>query len=107
MADDFTSQKREYTGENGKFRAGNPGRPKGSKNKLQEDFFRDLASAWETHGIVALQQMLTEYPEKFVQTVAGLMPKDSTVEITQRSVMRMPEVAESSDEWKPSRNTTH
>jgi len=34
--------------------SGNPkGRPKGSRNKLSEDFFRDLCEAWQAMGKAA------------------------------------------------------
>ena len=38
-------------------------------------------------------------PVKFVQVVAGLMPKEFKAEIETRSVMRMPEPAAAVDEW--------
>ena len=35
--------------------SGNPkGRPRGSRNKLSEDFFRDLCDAWQAFGKPAL-----------------------------------------------------
>lgn len=81
------------------FGPGNPGRPKGSKNKLSEDFFRDLYSTWEESGIQALKITATTDPVKFVTIVAGLMPKEFKAEVEHRSVMRMPEPAKSIDEW--------
>jgi Family of unknown function (DUF5681) len=38
--------------------SGNPaGRPQGSRNKLSEDFFRDLYDAWQAFGKPALETM--------------------------------------------------
>ena len=87
--------------ERGRFLTGNNGggRPKGSRNKLQEDFFRDLYSTWETAGLDAIKIMAATDPVKFVQVVAGLMPKEFKAEIETRSVMRMPEPAAAVDEW--------
>jgi hypothetical protein len=34
-----------------------------------------------------------------VQVAAGLLPKKVEAEVTQRAVMRMPEVAETTEEW--------
>lgn len=81
------------------FQPGNPGRPKGSKNKLSEDFFRDLYATWEESGISALKATAQTEPVKFVQIVAGLMPKEFKAEIETRSVMRMPEPTAAVDEW--------
>ena len=60
--------------------SGNPaGRPKGSRNKLSEAFWHDLAGAWEKHGVAAIERMAQEEPWKFVQTVASVMPKQFEV----------------------------
>ena len=69
--------------ETGRFLPGNnggPGRPKGSRQKLADQFFHDLAEAWETSGKVALAEMLAERPHEFVKTVAGLQSKELTGE---------------------------
>ena len=57
--------------------SGNPaGRPKGSRNKLSEDFFRDLCDAWQAFGRPALETMAMLYPVEFVRLVASLLPKE-------------------------------
>jgi len=57
--------------------SGNPkGRPKGSRNKLSEDFFRDLCEAWQAFGKPALETMAMLYPVEFVRLVASLLPKE-------------------------------
>src|SRR5215468_2892278 len=57
--------------------SGNPkGRPKGSRNKLSEEFFRDLCDAWEAFGKPALETMAMLYPVEFVRLAASLMPKE-------------------------------
>lgn len=63
-------------------KSGNPaGRPKGARSKLQEDFLRDVQAAWEERGTVAIQGMISEKPHEFVKMVAGLMPKEATLNI--------------------------
>jgi hypothetical protein len=42
---------------------GGPGRPLGSRNKLSEDFLRDLHVAWTTHGSAVLDRIITDRPE--------------------------------------------
>ena len=57
--------------------SGNPaGRPKGSRNKLSEDFFRDLCDAWQVFGKPALETMAMLYPVEFVRLVASSLPKE-------------------------------
>src|SRR5262245_50301744 len=57
--------------------SGNPkGRPRGSRNKLSEEFFRDLCDAWQAFGKSALETMAILYPAEFVRLVASLLPKE-------------------------------
>lgn len=75
--------------------SGNPaGRPKGSKNKLQEDFLKDVLTAWETKGAKAIDDMIDDKPGDFVKMVAGLMPKEATLTINDHSEMTDDELAE-------------
>ena len=61
--------------------SGNPaGRPRGSRNKLAEDFLADAYQQWQQHGSKALETMATSEPAKFCQMVAGLLPKDSVLQ---------------------------
>ena len=57
--------------------SGNPkGRPKGSRNKLSEDFFRDLCDAWQAFGKPALMTAAWTHPVEFVRVVASLIPRE-------------------------------
>ena len=70
--------------------SGNPaGRPKGSRNKLSEDFFRDLCDAWQAFGKPALETMARLYPVEFVRLVASLMPKEPEATIAPVVMERM------------------
>ena len=70
--------------------SGNPrGRPQGSRNKLSEDFFRDLCDAWQAFGKPALETMAMLYPVEFVRLVASLMPKEPEATITPVVMERM------------------
>jgi 3-oxoacyl-(acyl-carrier-protein) synthase len=61
--------------------SGNPaGRPKGSRNKLSEDFLDDVCQLWQQHGREALKTMLTSEPAKFCQMIAGLLPKEMFIQ---------------------------
>lgn len=75
--------------------SGNPaGRPKGARSKLQEDFLRDVLAAWEERGPAAIDGMISEKPHEFVKMVAGLMPKEATLNIHDHSEMTDDELAE-------------
>jgi len=68
--------------------SGNPkGRPKGSRNELSEDFFRDLCEVWQAFGKPALETMAMLYPVEFVRLVASLMPKEPEATIAPVTVM--------------------
>lgn len=60
--------------------SGNPaGRPKGSRNKLSEDFLGDMYTTWGEGGIEAIRQTMRDKPAEYVKIVASLMPKEMTV----------------------------
>lgn len=84
------------TGRDTRFKPGNPGRPKGSKNKLQEDVIRDVCTVWEEGGIAALRTLAAEDPGKFVDAAIKLLPKDvnhtvqrSAAELTDEELARI------------------
>lgn len=62
------------------FEKGNPGRPKGSRNKLSEDFFEALSADFAEHGVSAIKRMRDEDPSGYVSTVSRLMPKELKIE---------------------------
>lgn len=75
---------------------GGPGRPKGSKNKLQEDVIRDICTVWDEGGIAALRTLAAEDPGKFVDAAIKLLPKDvnhtiqrSAAELTDEELARI------------------
>lgn len=69
------------------FKPGNPGRPKGARNKLGEAFIEDLLSAWESQGPAVIQTVIRDKPEAFLKVVASLMPKDLNVNMNQLDEM--------------------
>ena len=61
--------------------SGNPkGGPKGSRNKLSEEFFRDLCDVWQAFGKPALETMAMLYPVEFVRLAASLISKEPEAE---------------------------
>lgn len=60
--------------------SGNPGgRPKGSRNRLGEDFVAALYSDFHEHGIVAIAQVRADRPHEYLKVIASLLPKELKV----------------------------
>jgi hypothetical protein len=64
--------------------SGNPaGRPKGSRNKLSEDFVAALYDDFQDHGSAAIAACRAEKPDVYVRVIANLLPKDMTIKVQQ------------------------
>jgi len=61
--------------EDTQFKTGNPGRPKGSRNKLSEAFLQALADDFKEFGAEAIQATRISKPESYLGTIGRLMPK--------------------------------
>ena len=63
--------------------SGNPkGRPKGSRNKLSEEFLADVHASWQVWGRPALMTAAITDPVSYVRMVVSLMPRESEATIT-------------------------
>jgi hypothetical protein len=61
--------------------SGNPaGRPKGSRNKLSEQFFEELCADWQKGGAEAIAKTRQEQPAIYLRVVASLMPQQHKIE---------------------------
>ena len=58
------------------FKPGNPGRPKGSRNKLGEDFIQALYADFSEHGAAAIAVVRSEKPSDYVKVIASILPKE-------------------------------
>lgn len=58
-----------------RFRPGNPGRPKGSRNKLGEAFIQDLYADWQANGPEAIERVRRERPDVYLKVIASLLPQ--------------------------------
>ena len=62
--------------------SGNPaGRPKGSRDTINEAFLKDLAADWKGGGALALQKAREERPAEYCRMVASLQPKDQNLSV--------------------------
>lgn len=80
--------------------SGNPaGRPKGSRNKLEEDMLRDLCAAWQEHGAEVIMAVLADSPAEFLRICAGLLPKKIEADVD-KTVYVISDTPLSPSEWE-------
>ena len=62
--------------------SGNPGgMPEGARKRLQKKFLNDIIAKWEERGIEALDAVIEDRPDKFLELVAGLLPTEANVNV--------------------------
>jgi hypothetical protein len=97
MSDDTetTVQERSFGNEATRFKPGNPGRPKGARNKLGEAFIQALHDSFNEHGPKTIETVRTEKPDQYLKVIASLIPTEHRVTINdQFSEMTDDELAE-------------
>lgn len=57
------------------------GRPKGSRNKLGEEFLSQLHADFVEHGAKVIQTVRTEKPDVYLKVVASILPTQMEVKI--------------------------
>jgi hypothetical protein len=55
------------------------GRPKGSRNKLGEDFIQALQESFNQHGAATIETVRQERPHEYLKVVASILPKELNV----------------------------
>jgi hypothetical protein len=58
-----------------RFKPGNPGRPKGSRNKLGEHFIAALCVDFEEHGASVIERVREDDPAVYLRVVAQIVPQ--------------------------------
>ena len=76
------------------FKPGNPGRPKGSRNKLGEAFITALHDDFHEHGAAAIQTVRKEKPDQYLKVIASIMPKDLNINVNDLSEVSDDELIE-------------
>lgn len=51
------------------------GRPRGSRNKLGEDFLKALQVDFEANGPAAIAEVRTDRPHEYLKVIASILPK--------------------------------
>jgi Family of unknown function (DUF5681) len=59
------------------------GRPKGSRNRLSEDFVAALYDDFQDHGLAAIAACRVEKPDVYVRVIASLLPRDVSIKVQQ------------------------
>ena len=62
-----------------RFKPGNPGRPKGSRNKLGEHFIAALCADFEAHGEGVIARVREEDPAVYLRVIAQIVPQSVLV----------------------------
>jgi hypothetical protein len=57
-----------------RFQPGNPGRPKGSRNKLGEAFISALCADFQAHGARVIERVREEEPGVYLRVIARIVP---------------------------------
>lgn len=68
------------------FKAGNPGRPKGSRNAIAESFLTALHKDFQANGAEAIRAARAESPLGYIKMVASLLPQKLEIEKSPQSV---------------------
>lgn len=76
------------------FKPGNPGRPKGSRNKLGEAFIEAMHEDFEAHGVAAIVKVREEKPDQYLKVIASILPKDLNINVNQMDGMTDDELIE-------------
>jgi hypothetical protein len=58
------------------------GRPKGSRNRLQNDFIAALAEDFAEHGPGVIRVCRVERPTEYLKIIAGVLPKELDIHAT-------------------------
>lgn len=75
--------------------SGNPnGRPKGSRNKLSEDFVADILADWTQHGPSVIKEVREAKPTEYLKVVAGVITKEVNLTVRDYDELTDDELAE-------------
>ena len=55
------------------------GHPKGSRNKISEEFIAALCEDFEQHGVDVIEAVRTERPADYLKVIASIVPKEVNV----------------------------
>jgi hypothetical protein len=53
-----------------------PGRPKGARSKLGEDFLKALQEDFTANGVAVIAKVREDKPDQYLKVVASILPKE-------------------------------
>lgn len=59
------------------------GRPKGSRNKLGEQFLTDMYADWQENGAAVIKAVRAEKPDVYLKVVASILPKELNIKVSE------------------------
>jgi hypothetical protein len=77
-----------------RFKPGNPGKPKGARHALTENFIKALHDDFSKHGISAVEVVRVEKPDQYLKVIASLVPKDVNLNVNNLDELSDAELAE-------------
>ncbi len=63
----------------GSFKKGQGGRPKGSRNKFSQAVVQAWHDAFDEHGSEVIEKVMEKSPETWLKIASGFVPKDMDV----------------------------
>jgi hypothetical protein len=76
------------------FKPGNPGRPKGARNKLGEEFLQDMLADWTEHGAKVIEDVRKDKPDQYLKVVASVLPKELNVKVSELDELTDDQIAQ-------------
>ena len=63
------------------FAKGNPGRPKGARNRLGEAFLEAMLDDFNVHGVSVIETVRAEKPDQYLKVIASILPKEMNLNV--------------------------
>jgi hypothetical protein len=62
-----------------RFKPGNPGKPKGTKDRLSRNFISALSDDFDRNGVSVIRRVRKNDPGLYLRIIASLVPKEMTI----------------------------
>jgi hypothetical protein len=83
-----------------RFKKGNPGRPKGSKNVITVAYLNAIAADFHKHGKQVIETVRKKQPDVYLKLVAQLVPRDVVLETDIRHYVINAEPELTVEQWR-------
>ncbi len=83
-----------------RFKKGNPGRPKGSKNKITKAYLDAISEDFRKHGKSVIEKVRKQQPAVYLRLIAQLVPKDIVLDSQVRHFVINAEPELTIEQWR-------